>query len=131
MVQSASARSIRVLVVDDAPPYLEAARALIGATPGFEWIGEASCGEDAIELVDRIRPDLVLMDLHMPGIGGIEAAHRIASRAIPTTVILITSDELADAVPHATGAGPFPKHRLKPASLRRLWEENKGLELTP
>jgi len=118
---------IRVIVVDDAPHYLKAARALIDATPGFEWMGESTCGEEAVELVERMRPELVLMDVHMPGLGGIEAARQITARAIPTTVILITSDEPVDVAADVTAAPIFAKHRLKPASLRQLWEDNKGL----
>ena len=115
---------VRVLVVDDAPPYLDAAHGLIDATPGFEWVGEASCGENAVERVERLGPDLVLMDVRMPGIGGIEAARQIASRAIPTTVILITADEPAAIIPDGTFAPIVPKHRLNPATLQRLWQDH-------
>ena len=114
---------VRVLVVDDAPVYLDVAHDLIDATPGFEWIGEASCGENAVEQVERLRPDFVLMDIRMPGIGGIEAARQIASRAIPTTVILITADEPAAIV---ADVPIVPKHKLNPATLRRLWRDHNA-----
>ena len=68
---------IRVVVADDHPPFLRAARAVVGATPGFELVGAAGSGEEAIELAATARADLVLLDVHMPGIGGIEAARRI------------------------------------------------------
>lgn len=112
---------VRVLVDDDARVYLDVARDLIDATPGFDWIGEASCGENAVEQVERLRPDLVLMDIRMPGIGGIEAARQIASRATPTTVVLITADEPAAIV---ADVPIVPKHKLNPATLRRLWRDH-------
>ena len=62
--------TVRVLVVDDQLAFHEAARAVIDATAGFEWIGGASCGEEGVEQAERLRPDLVLMDVRMPGIGG-------------------------------------------------------------
>ena len=112
---------MRVLVVDDAPVYFDVAHDLIDATPGFEWVGEASCGENAVEQVERLRPDLVLMDVRMPGIGGIEAARQIASRAVPTTVILITADEPASIVVDGAAVPIVPKHKLNPATLQGLW----------
>jgi CheY-like chemotaxis protein len=121
---------VRVFVVDDARVYLDVARDLIDATPGFDWIGEASCGENAVEQVERLGPDLVLMDIRMPGIGGIEAARQIASRAIPTTVVLITADESAAIV---ADVPIVPKHKLNPATLRRLWRDHnaRGLRHSP
>ena len=123
---AAAGPSVRVLVVDDAPPYLDAAHDMIDAVPGFEWIGAASCGEDAVAQVERLQPDLVLMDVRMPGIGGIEAARRITSRAIPTTVILITADELPDVLLERPAAPVVSKHKLNPATLRRLWQDHNA-----
>src|SRR4051812_23111343 len=64
---------IGVLTVDDHPGFLETARVLIRATPGFETVAEATSGERAVTLARIIRPHLILLDVHMPGIGGIEA----------------------------------------------------------
>ena len=73
----ASSAAVRVLVVDDSLPFRQATRELIHGTEGFECIGDANSGEAAVEQASRLEPDLVLMDVRMPGIGGIEAARRI------------------------------------------------------
>jgi two-component system, NarL family, invasion response regulator UvrY len=69
--------AVGVLAVDDDPRFLEVAREVICATPGFETVGVAATGEAAVSLAWMLRPQLVLMDVRMPGIGGIEAARRI------------------------------------------------------
>ena len=87
----ASVPAVRVLVVDDSQSFRECARALVDATDGFEWIGDATCGEEGVEQTAELMPDLVLMDVRMPGIGGIEAARLIASTAstgaLPATMM--------------------------------------------
>jgi len=115
--------TVRVLVVDDQLVFRDAARAVIDATAGFEWIGGARCGEEGVEEAERLRPDLVLMDVRMPGIGGVEAARQIASRGLRAIVVLVTAEP-----PPSHGGGPgttgeiVPKERLCGALLRRLWE---------
>ena len=88
----------RVLVADDQAPFRRAARAVVRATPGFELIGEAASGEEAIAVVEELAPDLVLMDIKMAGIGGIEAARRIAV-AFPEVVTILVSTYLEDDLP--------------------------------
>ncbi|MGO9495450.1 MAG: response regulator transcription factor [Solirubrobacteraceae bacterium] len=116
--------SVRVLVVDDQLVFRDAARAVIDATAGFEWIGGASCGEEGVEQAERLRPDLVLMDVRMPGIGGVEAARQIESRGLRAIVVLVTAGPLpSHGAPVSTGE-IVPKERLCGALLRRLWEPN-------
>jgi two-component system, NarL family, invasion response regulator UvrY len=116
--------TVRVLVVDDQLVFHEAARAVIDATAGFEWIGGASCGEEGVERAADLRPDLVLMDVRMPGIGGVEAARQIASRGLPAIVVLTTAGPpLSDWGP-GSAAEVVPKERLCGALLRRLWEHH-------
>jgi DNA-binding NarL/FixJ family response regulator len=114
--------TVRVLVVDDQLPFHEAARAVIDATHGFEWIGGASCGEEGVEQAERLRPDLVLMDVRMPGIGGVEAARQIALRGLMAIVVLTTAGPPPSDGSPDSGTEIVPKERLCGALLRRLWE---------
>ena len=125
MCCSTPAAAIRVLVVDDSLPFREATRDLIEGTPGFEWIGDANCGEDGVEQAARLAPDLVLMDVRMPGIGGVEAARRISAGCEPSIVILITSTDIAIDLAGDAAAEILPKRRLNGASLRRLWQDHE------
>jgi DNA-binding NarL/FixJ family response regulator len=120
----ASLAAVRVLVVDDSLPFREATRELIQGTAGFEWIGDANCGEVGVEQAARLEPDLVLMDVRMPGIGGIEAAKRIGRHTSASIVVLVTGAEAPTDLPNGTVAEILPKHRLSPASLRRLWQDH-------
>jgi len=98
---------------------------VITATPGFEPVGDAESGEEALAEVERLRPELVLLDVRMPGIGGIEAARRIATAHPETVVVLISiedSEEFTEDV-HACGAAEFVrKQDFGPALLRSIWE---------
>jgi len=121
---------VRVLIVDDGPCFQEVARELIESTSGFECIGAACSGEEGIDQADRLRPDLVLMDVRMPGIGGMEAARRMSARGNPAVVVLVSAEDgLAgggDGMAAAgDGAAPevIPKRTLCRSLLRRLWEE--------
>jgi DNA-binding NarL/FixJ family response regulator len=88
---------IRVVVVDDHDVVRESIRALLGAEPDMEWVGEASDGAEAAELVARTRPDVVLMDLSMPGTDGVTATQRIVgSTPSPRVLVLTSSADPAD-----------------------------------
>ena len=89
--------SVTVLVVDDQPPFLRAARSVVDLTPGFEMIGEAETGEEALERVEALAPDLVLMDINLPGINGVEAARRLIA-AHPEIRVLLLSTYAADDI---------------------------------
>ena len=123
----ASMAGVRVLVVDDSRAYREGVHEMIDATPGFVWTGEARSGEEGIEQTLRLRPDMVLIDVRMPGTGGIEAATRIASRATtPPVVILITTGDLPIDVPDAAAAEIVAKERLNRDLLERAWEAHRS-----
>jgi DNA-binding NarL/FixJ family response regulator len=124
MPSSASSAAVRVLVVDDSLPFRQATRELIQGTAGFEWIGEASSGEDGIEQAARLDPDLVLMDVRMPGIGGVEAAKRIGAHTAASIVVLITGADPPTDLAYTPASDVLPKHRLNPASLTRLWQDH-------
>jgi len=81
---------LRVLIADDHPLFRKGMRALLTATPGTEVIGEATTGQEAIELAAALQPDVILMDLQMPGINGIEATRQIL-HTIPHIRILVVT----------------------------------------
>lgn len=100
---------VDVLVVDDQETYLSVARYVVGATPGFRVAGEATSGEDAVRLAGALRPGLVLMDINLPGISGIEATRRLITAA-PGAVVLLMSTYPASDLPHdarASGARAY------------------------
>ena len=82
--------TIRVLVADDHALFREGLQALFSTTPDIELVGQAASGEEAIELVERLQPDVVLMDINMPGLNGIETTRRILSIRPATGVIMVT-----------------------------------------
>jgi DNA-binding NarL/FixJ family response regulator len=77
------------------------AREVIGATAGFELLGEAASGEEALDLADRVDPDLVLVDLRMPGMDGLETCRRLRATHPAATVVLVSTDEPDDMCPGA------------------------------
>jgi DNA-binding NarL/FixJ family response regulator len=81
---------IRVIVADDHPVVRDGLRALIEASPGIELIGEATNGDEVIQLARTVRPDVVLMDLAMPGRHGIDATREIASNGWASAVLILT-----------------------------------------
>jgi two-component system, NarL family, invasion response regulator UvrY len=118
---------VGVLLVDDHPQFREAARDLVEATPGFESLGEAGSGEEALKLVDELDPALVLLDVGLPGMDGIETARNITSVEPHPTVFLVSMDDLADqpASIESCGAATFVRKRdLCSAALRDLWAEH-------
>lgn len=98
-------KPIRVLIVDDQPPFREAARMVVEITDGFEVAAEAVTGEESLELVDELAPDLVLMDINLPGIDGIEATQRITRDHPDVTVLVLSTYEAEEYEPRALAAG--------------------------
>src|SRR3954451_7329885 len=115
---------VRVVTVDDQPFFREAAREVIAATPGFESIGEASSGEEAIAVVDEVEPELVLIDVRMAGMDGIETAERIRAVHPHVVVVLISIEDPADVPAEARTCGAVAlvrKQDFKPRLLQDLW----------
>ncbi len=88
---------ISVLIVDDHEAFRRAAAELVSSVPGVTVAGQASSGERAIAQVASSPPDIVLMDVRMPGMGGLEAARRIATTNPETLVVLLSTDTGAEA----------------------------------
>jgi DNA-binding NarL/FixJ family response regulator len=109
--------------VDDQVSFHDAARALIDATAGFEWIGSASSGEEGIEQVEQLHPDLVLMDMRMPGMGGVEAARLIARRDARAVVVLVTAEDPRAELSAGAAAAVVSKRALTRSLLARLWAQ--------
>ena len=118
---------VRVLTVDDQPLFLDAARALIASTPGFELAGEATSGAEAIKAVATLEPDMVLLDVRMPGLGGIETARLLRDAHRPAVVVLVSGQDLDEVQVLAEESGAVAvilKERLQPRLLRSLWAKH-------
>ena len=117
--------SVGVVTVDDHDAFRRSIRDVIDATPGFELLGEAASGEAALALVAELCPELVLVDVRMPGMDGFETARHLRSVQPAATVILVSSDDVAEPVCGSCGAAAFvPKREFGRAALRRLWDEH-------
>jgi DNA-binding NarL/FixJ family response regulator len=117
---------VRVLIVDDQPPFLAALRAVVARLSEFTLVGEATSGEQAVELAAATHPDLVLMDINMGGIDGLEATSQIVSARPETLVVLVSTYTLEQLPPHARscGAGAYlNKDELSPRAVRRIWAD--------
>jgi len=113
-----------VLAVDDQPAFRTAVRELVDATNGMVVVGEADSGERAVELLEDLSPDLVLMDVFMPGIGGVGAAWVIKTMSPETFVVLLSAvppDELPDEVDACPADALVWKSDLRPGLLEQLW----------
>jgi DNA-binding NarL/FixJ family response regulator len=121
--------AVTVLAVDDHPRFLEAAQAVVDATPGFAWAGGAASGAEALAFVAREEPDLVLVDVNMPEMNGFELSRRLRA-AHPVTLVALISAQHPDELPQAGGGleirAVLPKENLRPSWLRELWQKHRG-----
>ena len=118
---------VGVLTVDDQAVFRRVAREVIDATEGFEVLGEASSGEEALQLAETVEPDLFLVDVRMPGIDGPETARRLVA-ARPQSVVVLVSTEDPSAISSAAGSCGavelIRKEDFAPATLQRLWSSH-------
>jgi DNA-binding NarL/FixJ family response regulator len=124
---------VRVLIVDDQEPFRMAARMVVEATDGFEVVGEAETGEDSVAMAAELTPDLVLMDVNLPGINGLDATRQIlagAAGAPGTVVVLLLStyeeEEYAPRAAECGAAAYIPKAVFGPDRLESAWAAATG-----
>jgi DNA-binding NarL/FixJ family response regulator len=98
-------RTIRILIADDHGVYREGLRAVLGPEPDMEIVGEAATGKEVVERAAELRPDVVLMDIQMPQINGIEATRRILEANPRVGIVVLTMFEDDDSVFSAMRAG--------------------------
>ena len=113
---------VRVLIVDDQETFLRAMRAVVKATDGFAVVGEARSGEESLQAAETLAPDLVLMDVHLPGMDGIEAT-RVLTTSSRGPVVLLLSTYPADQL-DAAGCGAaayLDKAGFGPDRLSAAW----------
>jgi len=119
-------KTVSVLIVDDQQPFRAVARTVIGMTAGFEVTAEAESAEDAIAAVDATAPDLVLMDINLPGINGIEACRRITQAHPKVKVILLSTYSEMDLPQDARECGALTyvhKEDFGPALVQSIWND--------
>lgn len=120
-------RPVTVLTVDDQQVFRRAARKLIAATPGFLQVGEAASGHQALKLAAELRPDMVLVDVRMPDMDGLETTRRLAETAPDAVLVLISLEEVPE-LPSAIGsvgaAAHVRKQSLSTGALQEIWKEH-------
>jgi DNA-binding NarL/FixJ family response regulator len=118
--------TVRVLIVDDQEPFRLAARMVVEATDGFEVVGEAESGEASVQLARDLDPDLVLMDVNLPGINGLDATRQILETSDRVVILLLSTYEEAEYAPRAAECGAaayIPKSSFGPDRLADAWVE--------
>ena len=118
---------VRVVIADDHRLVLDGIKRALESDGGFEIVGETQSGTQVLPLVGKTNPDLVLLDVRMPGMGGIEVARRLVASHPEVVVVLISIEERID-VPSAAQLDAVPlvrKQDFGPRLLRRLWSERR------
>jgi DNA-binding NarL/FixJ family response regulator len=120
---------IRILIADDHPPFRDGLHALLLSAPDCEVVGEAATGEAAIELAAGLQPDVIVMDINMPGVNGIEATRRILYTSPHISILVLTmfdDDDSVFAALRAGARGYLLKGALKAEILRAIRGVSSG-----
>jgi DNA-binding NarL/FixJ family response regulator len=114
---------LRVLIAEDSTPFRQGLRALLQSVDSLEVVGEATSGQEAIQLANQLQPDIVLMDLQMPGLNGIEATRQIVYTSPHISILMLTmfeDDESVFAALRAGARGYLLKGALKAEIVRAI-----------
>jgi DNA-binding NarL/FixJ family response regulator len=117
---------VGVLTIDDEAVFRAAARAVVRATRGFEPLAEAQSGEEGVILAAELQPDMVLLDVLMTGMDGMETSRRLLEANPHLVVVLVSAFDdptFAEAAPSCGAATFLRKQDLRPATLRALWDQ--------
>ena len=120
---------LSVLIVDDQAPFRSAMKAVLRRATEFELVGEAANGSEAVALAEQLHPALVLMDINMPEMNGIEATRSLVAQQPDVVVILCSTYDAGDLPPEVATSGArayLNKEHLGADSLRRLWDGREG-----
>ncbi|GAA4407437.1 hypothetical protein GCM10023168_23480 [Fodinibacter luteus] len=120
---------VRVLLVDDQEAFMRALVAVVGATPNFDVVGRARTGEESLVLASEVNPDLVLMDVNLPGIDGLEATRRLRARSSPPVVVLLSThdEDAGEQYLAESGAHEYvTKSAFGPQRLAECWSRSQG-----
>ena len=123
--------SVQVLICDDQEAFRAAAREVVNATDGFEVVGETETGEESVVAAGRLHPNLVLMDVHLPGIDGLEASRRIRATYPKVAVLLLSTYDPEEFAARIAGSGAFAfisKAAFDPDRLVEVWARANVVE---
>ena len=125
--------AVQVLICDDQEAFRSAACEVVKAALGFEVVGEVETGEESVMAADRLHPDLVLMDVHLPGIDGLEASRRIRAADPRIVVLLLSTYDREDFSARIAGSGAIAfisKATFGPDVLMDAWARDRSNRLT-
>ncbi len=125
--------AVQVLICDDQEAFRSAACEVVKAALGFEVVGEVETGEESVMAAKRLHPDLVLMDVHLPGIDGLEASRRIRAADPKIVVLLLSTYDREDFSARIAGSGAIAfisKATFGPDVLMDAWARDRTNRLT-